>query len=308
MLEILTADTVNRRDLHFNSLRAFEAAARHQSLSKAAEELCVTHSAVSHQIKRLEDSLDLSLFHRSNRGIQLTGAGETLLPVLVDAFDKIQTTLEGFSAKSRRSSLTITTTPAFASKWLIPRLHGWNDQKANPRIHLLPTLNMLELKSNKVDIAIRCGIPPWPGLKSDYLLSVHMTPICSPTFLSEHGPLAAPSDVFKYNLIHADIGSHPLGEEWRTWLRTAGVSTSENLEGLSFNDPWLATQAAVDGIGLAMGYVEFIQNDLLSGRLVRPFDIQVQNPLAYHLVYPKDRQNDPKIRAFRDWIKEEAGA
>lgn len=298
---------MNRRDLHFNSLRAFEAAARHQSLSKAAEELCVTHSAVSHQIKRLEESLNVSLFHRSNRGIQLTGAGEALLPVLVDAFDKIQTALEGFSTKSRRSSLTVTTTPAFASKWLIPRLHGWNDQKSNPRIHLLPTLNVLELKQHKVDVAIRCGVPPWPGLKSDFLLSVHMTPICSPTFLSEHGPLGAPKDILKFNLIHADIGSHPMGEEWRTWLRAADVYTANNLEGLSFNDPWLATQAAVDGIGLAIGYVEFIQSDLLSGRLVQPFDIQVPNQLSYHLVYPKDRQNDPKICMFRRWINAEVG-
>lgn len=293
---------MNRRSLHFNSLRAFEAAARHQSLSRAAQELCVTHSAVSHQIKRLEAMLDTSLFHRSNRGIQLTEAGEMLLPVLVDAFDRIETALEGFTTKTLSASLTVTTTPTFASKWLIPRLHGWNGQEAHPRIHLLPTLNILEFKEHGVDIAIRCGLPPWPGLESEYLLSVHMSPICSPAFLTEYGPLHSPEDVLKFSLIHADVGSRPLGEEWRAWLQAAGVSAENNLEGLSFSDPWLATQAAADGMGLAMGYIEFIQNDLLSGKLVRPFDIRVQNRLSYNLVYPKDRRDDQKIRTFRDWI------
>lgn len=262
----------------------------------------MTHSAISHQIKRLEEALDVALFDRTNRGIQLTGAGQTLLPVLVDAFDKIETTLEGFSAKSQNTSLVVTTTPTFASKWLIPRLHRWNEQESQPRIHLIPTLDLLDLRESNVDIAIRCGIPPWPGLNAEYLLAVHMTPICSPGFLAQHGPINAPEDVLKFNLIHADTGSHPLGEEWLVWLSAAGIHPADPPQGLSFSEPWLATQAAVDGIGMAMGYIEFIQSDLLSGGLVQPFDLQVKNALSYYLVYPAYGKNDLEIGAFRQWI------
>ena len=182
---------MNRRNLHFNSLRAFEAAARQRSLSRAAQELCVTHSAVSHQIKRLEQSLGVTLFNRSNRGVRLTGVGEALLPVLTDAFDRIENTLEGFTAAKHGDSLRVTTTPTFASKWLIPRLHRWHSLKPHQPIHLLPTLEMLDLGKGAADISIRCGVPPWPGMATELLLPIHMTPVCSPALLANGNALTA---------------------------------------------------------------------------------------------------------------------
>lgn len=293
---------MNRRDLHFNSLRAFESAARHRSLSRAAQELCVTHSAISHQIKHLEQSLGVPLFHRSNRGIQLTGAGETLLPVLIDAFDRISNTLDGFSSKKAGRALHVTTTPAFASKWLVPRMSRWNDRKNHIRLYLLPTLTMLDIARGEADVGIRCGNPPWPGLKEEFLLPVHMTPICSPEFLRQHGPFDHLEDIFRVSLIHADVGSHRLGEEWRTWLSAAGAELTQGVDGLSFNDPWLATQAAMDGLGLAIGYREFIEADLLAGRLVQPFDMVARHAFSYYLVYPIDKETESKVGYFRNWV------
>lgn len=293
---------MRRGSLHFNSLRAFEAAARHLSFSRAADELSVTHSAVSHQVRLLEETLGAELFIRTNRGVALTEAGQTLLPVLAESFDRIANTLDGLIAAPSGDCLRITTTPTLAAKWLIPRLGDWRNAHAEIAIHLHPALAYLDLASGEADIAIRCGTPPWPGLVEDFVLPIHMTPVCSRSFLGDLGEAPRPEDLLGPTLIHADITGHDLGEEWRTWLRAAGVETAATLPGLSFHDPSLALQAAMDGLGIAMGYLELAAADIEAGRLVRPFPFAVAHHFSYYLVYEGARRKEPGIAAFRDWI------
>lgn len=298
---------MDRRLLPLTSLRAFESAARQRSFSKAADELSVTHSAVSHQIKQLEAQLGTALFVRSNRGVRLTGAGETLLPVVGESFDRVAAALDGLIAPSEGNALKVTTTPSFAAKWLVPRLSRWRALNRNLGVHLVPTLRMLEFAQGEADIGIRCGIPPWPGLQADFLAPVTMTPLLSPALLETGPALREPRDVLNHELIHADVAGHVLGEEWRTWLLAAGVRDFGDLPGLSFHDPGLAMQAAIDGLGIAMGYLELAEADLAAGRLTRPFDLRVRHSFSYYLVYPAARQDEPGLAAFRHWILSEAG-
>ncbi len=296
---------MERRNLHFNALRAFESAARTSSFSKAAAELCVTHSAVSHQIRGLEERLGVALFHRSNRGVNLTEAGETLLPVLVEAFDRIADTLEGLVEKPAAGALRMTTTPTFAAKWLVSRLGGWRARHGDIEIHLLPTLRYVDFAKREADIGVRCGLPPWRGLTAEFLLPIHMIPVCSPRYLQGCPRLARPRDLLACNLIHADTGSHDLGEEWRTWLAAAGIGELADLTGPSFHDPSLAMQAAIDGQGIAIGYRELVKADLAAGRLVQPFEQAVRHRFSYFLVSTPGHARDPKVAAFRDWIQGE---
>ena len=293
---------MRRRSLHFNSLRAFEAAARHLSFTRAADELCVTHSAVSHQVRLLEETLGSDLFVRTNRGVTLTEAGHTLLPVLAESFDRIANTLDGLVATTGPDQLRVTTTPTLAAKWLIPRLGDWRHAHPDIAIHLHPALAYLDLATEGADVAIRCGVPPWPGLVDEFFLPIHMTPLCSRSFLSSLGDAPNPEDLLQTTLIHADITGHELGEEWKTWLRAAGVDAPRTLPGLSFHDPSLALQAAMDGLGIAMGYVELAAADIEAGRLARPFPFAVPHHFSYYLVYDHARRAEPGIAAFRDWL------
>jgi len=297
-----------RQDLPLNGLRAFEAAARHQSFSAAAEELCVTHGAISQQIKRLEEHTNLSLFHRHNRGVHLTDAGAALLPVLCDCFDRMSATIESLTRKSGSGRLKVTTTPLFASRWLIPRLNSWRRQEASLDVDLHPSLQMLDIQRGECDLGIRCGVPPWPGLKSELLLPIHLSPLCSPDLLEGARALKQPSDLKRYDLIHADIESHVRGEEWNMWLSVAGESDLGNSAGFYFHEPALALQAAADGLGVAMGYLEFVKADLGSGKLVQPFDLSVRHTFSYYLVYSKPLSTAGDLRSFVAWIREEAAS
>lgn len=293
---------MHRSRLPLTALRAFEVSARLSSFSKAAADLCVTHSAVSQQIKQLEALLGQPLFLRSNKGVQLTPAGQDLLPVLAGAFDSIGSALDSLRQEEGKDRIAVTTTPALASKWLMPRLRRWYAGPEALPIHLQPTLDFLDIAAGEADVSIRCGAPPWPGLESDFLLPIDMSPLCSPALLKEGKELRAPRDVLDFTLIHADIAGHALGEEWRTWMSAVGLDVPDKLEGLSFHDPNLALQAAADGLGIAMGYSQLATQEIAAGRLVFPFPQQVRHCLGYHLVYPTDPIRAAKSRAFREWL------
>ncbi len=293
-----------RRNLQLTALRAFEAAARHGSFSKAADELTVTHAAVSHQIRGLEDRLGRQLFVRTNRGVTLTEAGETLLPVLSGAFDCMAEALGTLSSQGVGGALQVTTTPAFASSWLIPRL-GQAHEKFD--IQLQPTLEFVDVGGGAADVAIRCGVPPWDGIDAELLVPIHMTPVCSPAFIRAHGRLSVPDDSLGLPLLHADAGAHPLGEEWRLWLAACGVVPARPLGGQSFRDPGLGIQAALNGLGISMGYIELVEPELAAGRLVRPFDVAVRHPYSYYLATSSQGRADARIEEFRRWIRSEAG-
>jgi LysR family glycine cleavage system transcriptional activator len=270
---------MDRRNIHFNALRAFEAAARHASVSAAAKELSVTHSAVSHQIKLLEQSLGVSLFQRTNRGLNITAHGETLLPVLMQSFDQISAVLDEIRPVNSDDIIRVTTTPSFASKWLVPRLSDWYAENDAARVHLIPSLGDLDFETQKIDLAIRCGKPPWTKLEHEFFMPIHLVPVCSPQYRDQHPGLDTSADVLKHNLIHADIDNHNLGDEWCAWLQGSGMTCPAKFEGLSFHDPALAMQAAADGLGLAIGYLELIGRDLQMGKLVTASGSSVKHQL-----------------------------
>lgn len=301
---------LNRQNLPLNGLRAFEAAARHQSFSAAAEELCVTHGAISQQIKALEERTGLRLFDRHNRGVQLTDAGASLLPILSESFDKISITLDALTQSRTAGRLTVTTTPYFATRWLLPRLSQWRDAhpalSARLPVDLLPSLAMLDLPRSDADVGIRCGVPPWPGLVDEFLLPIHLAPLCSPAFLASAPSLSTPRDLANHTLIHADVEGHQRGEEWNLWLDSVGVASQGQGFGLHFHDPALALQAAADGLGVAIGYLEFVQDDVASGRLVQPFDLTVRHAFSYHLVFPERLADDQDAQAFIEWLRQES--
>lgn len=296
---------MHRRNLQFNALRAFEAAARHSSVSGAAKELSVTHSAVSHQLRLLEQDLGVSLFRRTNRGLKITPEGETLAPVLIESFDRITDAMENLRKTETADTLHVTSTPSFASKWLVPRLGDWYANPDACRINLRPGLEILDFKSDNIDIAIRCGIPPWENLQHELLMPIHLVPVCSPEYAGKHKLLRQPTDVLSHDLIHADVGDHGLGDEWRDWLNGVGIESPRDLSGLSFHDPALAVQAAADGLGIAIGYLELIDRDLQSGRLIVACDQTVKHEFSYYLVYRDSKQNQPSLRNFHDWIRKQ---
>jgi LysR family glycine cleavage system transcriptional activator len=294
--------TMERRNLQFNALRAFEAAARHASVSGAATELAVTHSAVSHQIKLLEQSLGVPLFKRTNRGLNITRHGESLLPVLTQSFDQISVVLGGIHRLDQDDVIRVTTTPSFASKWLVPRLTDWYAKSGAARVHLQPSLDNLEFESHKIDLAIRCGIPPWPDLEHELLMPIHMLPVCSPQFRDQNLLIESPTDMLEHNLIHADVDNHAPGDEWCDWLTGCGVECPPRFQGLSFHDPALAMQAAADGLGLAMGYLELIGPDLESGKLVKASKSTVKHEFSYYLLVNQSSTKNPRVREFQRWL------
>ena len=293
---------MDRRNLPFNSLRAFEAAARHASVSGAARELGVTHSAISHQIKQLEQLLGVALFVRTNRGLQITVDGEMLRPVVGESFDIIGSTLDSIRNVDQASVIQVTSTPTFATKWLVPRLSAWYGDGGKYRIHLRPSLEFLDFDRDGIDLAIRCGVPPWTGLEHELLMPIHLVPVCSPAYAQAHGLLKRPVDALQHDLIHADVGDHGLGEEWIDWLTGVNVGTPPELQGISMHDPALAMQAAADGLGLAIGYRELIDQDLKSARLVTASKKLVKHDYSYYLVYRKTTTSSAAIKQFKDWL------
>ncbi len=295
-----------RRILHLNALKAFEAAARHLSLTVAAEELGVTQAAVSHHIRQLETHLGVALFKRRSRGIDLTPAGEILAPVVHESFSRIGSALDLLADTKPGQPLTVTATPIFASRWLIPHLGRRTGDDAKLNIRLLPNLRLLDLRRREADIAVRCGIPPWAGLEAELLVPIHLTPVCSPQFLEKHGPIREPRDLLRLPLIHADTPDREDGEEWRCWFTSIGIAEQPNVQPLSFHEPMLSMQAAANGLGIGMGYCELIDGDLANGTLHQIFPIATPHPYSYYLVYPAERRRDGEVRRFRDWILNEA--
>ena len=293
-----------RRDLQLNALRAFEAAGRHLSFTRAAEELSVTHAAISHHVKALEDALGTALFERRHRRVALTEAGQVLLPVLSESLDRVAETLDGLGPGPR--ALTVTLTPSFASRWLIPRLGRFRAKYPEIDVRLAPSLRFVDLAREDCDMAVRCGDGDWPDLVVEPLLAIAMTPVCSPALAAGPAPLRTPADLAQHTLIHADVGEARIGDEWRMWLDGAGAAGIDPSHGLSLHDPAMALQAALDGLGVAIGYTVLAAADLAAGRLVAPFATTVDHDFAYYVIYPKTATTPPNIAAFRDWIVSEA--
>lgn len=295
--------------IHLNALRAFEAAARHSSFSLAAEELHVSHSTISHHVKGLEKTLGVALFHRQNRAVRLSRAGERLLPVLKTSFDRISSTLETISNGGKQNTLRITLTPSFANKWFIPRLHRFREENPDIKFELKQSLSSADFNKKQFDVGVRFGLGNWAGLCSELLLPIRMTPLCSPKLLSQKATLKSPKDLGQFTLIHADVdGASNDKSEWQIWLDAMGATEINSNDGLSFQDPGLALNAARDGLGIAMGYLELAADDLSNGQLIRPFATEVQHIWPYFIVVPEYNMDDPQVQIFCAWLRAETKA
>jgi LysR family glycine cleavage system transcriptional activator len=284
------------------AVRYFESAARHLSFSKAAEELNVTHSAISHQIKALEEWIGQPLFERTGRALRLTEAGRQFLPPVRSAFRQLSDAADDLRQANRGGPLTVSVLPSLASKWLVPRLYDFRAKHPEIEVRISATDRVEQIGQGGIDIAIRYGRGRWPGVETELLLQDDLFPICSPALLNGDAPLKEPSDLQHFNLLNDSTWEAARFDFWHQWLAQAGVTGLELKGGFSFNYSNLLVQAAVDGLGIALGNTLLAGDDLKAGRLVKPFDITISLDTAYYIVYGRDALKRPKIRVFRDWL------
>ena len=286
-----------RRLPPLSALRAFEAAARHESAKQAAEELSVTATAISHQIRALEESLGVALFVRKPRQLELTMAGRELQQVLESAFDSISAAVEKLSAAPRRQAVTLSTTPAVAVRWLLSWVCLLRDSHPHIDLRIHASHEPVALDGITADIAIRYGDGRWPGLVAEKLFGNTFVPACSP-LLELHDA----ADLPRHTLIHfrnqAAISS-PI--DWAVWQKKAQVVGLDVGAGLVFSDETHAVSAAVGAQGVALMSRQLIEDELKAGRLVQPFGPELEGK-PFYLVYPESRRNDPSIQAVRQWI------
>jgi LysR family transcriptional regulator, glycine cleavage system transcriptional activator len=299
---------MSRPLLPLNGFRSFEAAARHLSFVKAAEELRVTPAAISYQIRVLEDYLDVKLFHRTKRRILLTEAGQKLLPDLQDGFDRLNAGLARVRRLTEGGVLTVSMSPSVASKWLVPRLENFRVLYPDIDIRINADVRLVDFSAEDVDLAIRYGPGDYPGLEVIPLFGEEFFPVCNPKLLSGENALRTPADVSRHTLLHDEVinfaGKLP---NWRTWLQIAGIPDVDPERGLRFSSSVVATQAAVEGQGVLLGRSLIVADDLSAGRLVRPFDISCPVKFAYYLIHPPQVAARRKVAMFKDWICREAG-
>lgn len=292
---------MTRRLPPLSALRAFEAAARHLSFTRAAAELGVTQAAISHQVKLLEDQLGQPLFRRLTRRLLLTDAGQTLWPGVRDGFDRLAQAVQKVQGGRDGGVLTLSLTVSFAARWLVPRLGGF--LKAHPEIDvkLTTTDRMVDFGREDVDAAIRHGAGEWPGLQAWRVLSPAYTALVSPRLVKEVR-LDQPSDLQRLPLLVESDDTI----NWRTWFQKTGCAWRPHRRLIEFDTTQMAVQAAIEGLGVALGPPEYFHDELESGRLIQPFEVYILTDEAFFLVCPIGRADEPKIRAFREWILAEA--
>ena len=298
------------RDLPpLNALRAFEAAARHLSFSKAAEELGVTPAAVSHQIKGLEDFLGVVLFQRLTRALSLTEVAQAGLPALREGFAKLVEGSERLSAQADSGTLTVSVGPSTAAKWLVPRLESFRQACPGLDLRIDATDRLVDFRRDNVDVGVRYGRGKYPGLRADLLFEENYFPVCSPSLMAGSQPLHSPADLRHHRLLHLDWGAaEETAPNWRMWLLAAGIEDIDPSRGPRFNIESMAVQAAIEGQGVALTSQSLTLDDLKQGRLVRPFELSLidQSGFSNYLVSLATRAEEPKIAAFREWILAEA--
>jgi LysR family glycine cleavage system transcriptional activator len=292
-----------RRLPPLNALRAFEAAARHLSFTKAAEELNVTQAAVSHQVKALEQHLGLKLFRRLNRALLLTEQGQVCLATAREAFDRIAETAERLRASDARGTLTVSLLPSFAAKWLVPRLGRFRQAHPDIDVRVAPDERLVDFARDDVDVGIRYGDGRYPGLNTIRLLEEEVFPVCSPALGTADHPIRTPADLTHHTLLH-DEGH----DGWRTWLLAADLPEIDPTRGPIFTDSSNLVQAAVEGQGVALARGALAAADLAAERLVRPFAFSLPGAYAYYIVCPKATAETPKVKAFTTWLLAEAQA
>ena len=308
-----------------NSLRAFEAAARHLSFKLAGEELAVTPTAISHQIRSLEDALGFPLFHRLTRAIELTAKGRAMLPKVREGLDAFAAAIETTRGNEEGGRLRVSSPPTFLSRWLIRHLPGFAARHPEIQLHMAASLGMIDLpdgttgavpealpespeREDEAEVFVRFGRGSYPGCQVERLFSPVYAAVCSPRLLFGTQPLKLPADLAHQVLLHDDtIPELMVRPTWAEWLALAGVGGVDSDAGMHFSDSGLVLSAAIDGVGIALASTPLIEAEVAAGRLVVLFDIVIRRPQSYFLVTPDAVAGRPVVRAFREWLLEEAG-
>ncbi len=288
-----------------NALRAFEAAARHLSFTKAAEELHVTQAAISHQVKALEESLGLPLFRRFNRRLVLTEEGQAYHPVLRDSLDQMAAATLRLRTDDRSGQLKVSTLQSFGAKWLVPRLPRFRERHPSIDVMVSTSNHMVDFAREAFDLAIRFGRGGYTDLHSLFLTDDEAFPVCSPRLLKGRNPLRRPEDLESHTLLHDSVSGDEESPNWRAWMRGAGITGVDHDRGPGYSDSAMVLQAAIAGQGVAIGRRVLAIDDLMAGHLVRPFGPVIPTRFSYYVVSPKAVADRFKVRAFRDWLQEE---
>ena len=282
-----------------NGLRAFEAAARHLSFTRAAAELHVTQTAISHQIRRLEEQLGKRLFVRVSRTLRLTRDAEDYLPAVRAAFDDLRRATARLQRPDREGLLTVSTTASLAAKWLVTRVARFQDAHPGIEVRITTSPHLVDFQREEVDMAVRYGRGNWPGLRTQWLMAEDIFPVCSPALMKGPKPLRRPEDLVYHTLLHTTVGR----EDWQLWLTAAGLPVALALRrGLSFDQSFMALQAATDGLGVALSGRSLVDADIAAGRLVIPFDVVLPADAGYYIVAPEETADTTKIALFCDWL------
>jgi LysR family glycine cleavage system transcriptional activator len=285
------------------ALRAFEAAARHLSFTRAAQELHVTQTAISHQIRALEDLLGVKLFRRLPRGLVLTEEAQRYLPPVRDAFDRLDAATDELLAARAGGPVTASVLPSFAARWLVPRLGRLRSVHPDLDLRISTSQHLVDFAREDVDMGIRMGRGHYPSLRVDRLFGETLMPVCAPALLEDSQPLRRPEDLRHHVLLHEEDYTG-----WQLWLELAGVEGVDARRGPIFSDGGMVVQAAAEGQGVALGRLALAAWDLAAGRLTRPFDVSMPHDLAYYLVCPEATAERPRIAAVRAWLLAEAAS
>jgi LysR family glycine cleavage system transcriptional activator len=281
-----------------NGLRAFEAAARHLSFTQAAAELNVTQAAISHQIRGLEERLGVQLFVRRNRALLLSEAGQAYLPALREAFDTIAAATDRLLRRDEAGPLLVSTTASFATKWLVPRLATFQQLYPEIEVQISTGVALADFQRDNVDVAIRWGLGSWPNVTAERLFAEDMFPVCAPSLIKGKNALRKPADLARFTLLHMTNQR----DDWRLWLTAAGAKNVDPARGPVFDHAMTVLQAAMDGLGVAIGHRPLVERDIEAGRLVAPFDMVLPIDAGYYLVAPPNAMRRHKVRSFRDWV------
>ncbi|USV98573.1 transcriptional regulator GcvA [Pseudomonas pergaminensis] len=285
------------------TLRAFEVATRHATFTSASEELHVTQSAVSHQLKHLEDLWGLQLFQRG-KALRLTPAGAALAPIVREFFMNLEVTLADLREQKGRVRLKVSTTYSFALKWLLPRLPSLSQQHPEILITLETSDKAIKFSSSDPDVAIRLGNGNYPGLHSEVMLREQIFPVASPDLLNRFGAPHEPAELLRYPLLTRDGAD--LVPKWEAWFEHIGVSIAPLKESVRFADTNMTIEAALLGQGVALARSGHVEAEINDGRLIRLFELPFASPVGYYFVCPKGIETQPHIISFRNWLLAES--
>ena len=291
--------------LPLTALRVFEAAARHESFLDASEELAITPGAVSRQIKALETELAVRLFERFNRAVRLTETGRRLATGVRQGLSLIEEAVAELRDE-RPGLLAVSAMHSFAARWLVPRLHLFNERHPEIQVLVSASDSAVDLVRDRYDLAIRFGRGPYPGFAAQKLVSLFLFPVCSPRLLDQT-PLNTPHDLANAHLL-ADVYLAQGEPHWGDWLELAGAPEVEWRRGQQFSNVYLAIEAAIAGRGVALAERALVIEELATGRLVKPFDIELQSSYSQWILTLPEKADRPDIRKFRNWLLAQADA